>query len=157
MVKKRHLATAAVGLAFALGTSGVAMAQSGHFVGNQTCRDSGLELTCTGKVAGLGGTTFEIVVVADGVASVECTNPGGQVAPGQSFTFEAEGSTGTVKTPRNGQYRYTVSTDTPTPPAGSCPNKKWTASVVDVTFTGDATLELYEGDSLSDSVTVPIR
>jgi hypothetical protein len=34
---------------------------------------------CTGKVAGLGGTTFEITIVAPGIASVECTNPGGNL------------------------------------------------------------------------------
>lgn len=153
---KRYLATAAVGLALAVGFTGTAWAQSGHFVGTQTCRDTGLTVTCSGKVAGLGSTTFEIVVVADGLASVECRNPAGQVAPGQSFEYEAEGTTGTLRTPRNGQYRYTVSTDIPTPPADSCPNKKWTASVTDVTFTGDATLELYEGAVLADTTTVRI-
>jgi hypothetical protein len=156
MIMKRYLATAAVGLALAVASSGTALAQSGHFVGSQTCTETGLSVTCSGKVAGLGSKTFEIVVVADGAASVECRNPAGQVAPGQSFEFEAEGTTGKLRTPRNGQYRYTLSTDVPTPPAGSCPNRKWTASVVDVTFTGDATLELYEGDVLSDTVTVPI-
>jgi len=107
-------------------------------------------------VAGLGSTTFEIVVTADGVASVECHNPAGQVAPGQSFEFSAEGTTGTLKTPRNGQYRYSVSTDAPTPPAGSCPNRKWTAVVTDVSFSGDATLQLFEGAVLSDTATAPI-
>jgi hypothetical protein len=153
---KRYLGATVVALACALALPGVAWAQSGHFVGTQTCQDSGLAVTCKGKVAGLGGTTFEIVVIADGVASVECTNPAGHVAPGQSFEFEAEGTTGTLSTPRNGQYRYTVSTNEPSPPSDSCPNRKWTATVVDVDFTGDATLELYEGDELSDSVTVPI-
>jgi hypothetical protein len=153
---KRLLGTAALALTIAVSLPGMAWAQSGHFVGTQTCRDTGLTVTCTGKVAGLGSTTFEIVVRADGVASVECRNPAGNVAPGQSFEFEAEGTTGTMRTPRNGQYRYSVSTDTPVPPADSCPNRKWTAEVTDVEFTGDATIELYEGDVLSDAVTVPI-
>jgi hypothetical protein len=153
---KRIMTTGLVALGLTLAVPGAAWAQSGHFVGTQVCRDTGLSVTCTGKVAGLGSTTFEIVVIADGRASVECRNPAGQVAPGQSFEYEAEGTTGTLRTPRNGQYRYSVSTDVPTPPAGSCPNRKWTATVTDVAFSGDATVELRESGTVSDSVTVPI-
>ena len=39
-----------------------AFAQSGHFVGTPTCTDEGVTVECSGKVAGLGGTTFEITV-----------------------------------------------------------------------------------------------
>jgi hypothetical protein len=154
-IMKRYLSVALLALALALGLPGVAVAQSGHFVQTQTCTDTGLTVTCTGKVAGLGGTTFEIVVIADGVASVECANPAGNVAPGQSFDFEAEGTTGAQPTPRNGQFRYSVSTAAPTAPAGSCPNPQWTATVIDVTFT-NATIQLLEDGVLSDSVTVPV-
>src|ERR671919_655178 len=93
------LALALVGLMAA-----PALAQSGHFVGTQTCSDIGTQVECSGKVAGLGGTTFRIEVEADGIASVECANPAGNVAPGQSFDFSAEGSTGDRETPRNGQF-----------------------------------------------------
>jgi hypothetical protein len=139
----------------ALAFPGVASAQSGHFVGTQTCRDIGTQVECSGKVAGLGGTTFTILVSAQGTASVTCTNPGGNVAPGQSFSFTAAGQSGPFPTPRNGQARYTVTTDAPSAPAGSCPNPMWTATVTDVQFT-TATLTLREnGDS--DTVTVPVR
>ena len=57
-----------------------AYAQSGHFLeggGNAPeCTDEGTTVACDGKVAGLGGTTFEITIEAAGIASVECTNPG---------------------------------------------------------------------------------
>jgi hypothetical protein len=139
-------------LVLAFGASS-ALAQSGHFVGAQTCRDLGTTLQCSGKVAGLGGTTFEIRVTADGTASVQCRNPAGNVAPGQSFDFDAAGSTGSLPTPRNGQFRYTVATTAPTAPAGSCPNPMWTATVTDVSFT-NITLELYEGGVLVDTAEV---
>jgi hypothetical protein len=123
----------------------VASAQSGHFVGTQTCTDIGTQVQCSGKVAGLGGTTFTILVSAQGTASVTCTNPAGNVAPGQSFSFAAAGQSGPFPTPRNGQARYTVRTDAPSAPAGSCPNPKWTATVT-----------LLEDSTVSDTETVPV-
>ena len=150
---KRYLALGVVAAAM-LAFPGVASAQSGHFVGTPTCTDTGTQVSCSGKVAGLGGTTFEIRVSATGTASVTCTNPAGNVAPGQSFTTTSTGSGGPFPTPRNGQARYTVKSEAPTAPAGSCPNPRWTATVTDVQFT-TATLTLSE-DGQSDQVTVPV-
>ena len=151
---KRLLAVGAV-TAAVLALPSVASAQSGHFVGTQTCTDIGTQVQCNGKVAGLGGTTFTITVSAQGTASVTCTNPAGNVAPGQSFSFAAAGSSGPFPTPRNGQSPFTVTTNAPVAPAGSCPNSKWTATVTDVTFT-TATISLFEDSTLSDQVTVPV-
>jgi hypothetical protein len=136
---------------------GAAHAQSGHFVGTPSCQDIGTQVQCKGKVAGLGGTTFEITVAAEGIASVECTNPAGNVAPGQSFTTAVTGESGPFPTPRNGQYRFTVMSDEPVPPPRSCPNPMWTAEVTDVQFTSDATITLKEDGQTSDTVTVPIQ
>jgi hypothetical protein len=151
---RRTLVVIVLALA-ALTFAATASAQSGHFVGDPTCTDEGTFLECTGKVAGLGGTTFRIDVSASGTADVTCTNPGGQVAPGQSFSFAGAGSTGDQLTPRNGQFRFTVETVAPTAPAGSCPNPMWTATVTDVQF-GDATLTLFEDSTVSDTITVPV-
>jgi hypothetical protein len=152
---RRLLVVGVVSAAALLAFPAFAAAQSGHFVGTQTCSDIGTQVSCSGKVAGLGGTTFTITVTAEGTASVTCTNPAGNVAPGQSFSFTAAGSSGPFPTPRNGQSAYTVTTNAPVAPAGSCPNPKWTATVTDVTFT-TATLSLFEDSTLSDSVTVPV-
>jgi hypothetical protein len=135
--------------------AGAALAQSGHFVGTPTCRDTGTQVQCTGKVAGLGGTTFTITVEAQGTASVTCTNPAGNVAPGQSFTTTVTGTSGPFATPRNGQARFTVTSDAPTAPPGSCPNPRWTATVTDVQFT-NATVTLFEDSTVSDTITVPV-
>jgi hypothetical protein len=146
-------------VALALGAS-PAEAQSGPFIeqgaGAPECLDIGTQVECTGKVAGLGGTTFEIRVTASGIASVECENPGGNVAPGQDTAVDVAGSSGPLPTPRNGQYVFTVTTVAPTVPNfPTCPNPQWIAHVVDVTF-GDATLPLFEDGVLSDQVTVPV-
>jgi hypothetical protein len=134
---------------------GAAFAQAGHFVGTPVCTDQGTTAECTGKVAGLGGTTFQITVEAEGTAIVECTNPGGNVAPGQTFETTVAGTSGPQPTPRNGQFRFDVATVTPTAPPGSCPNPQWTAEVVDVEF-GDATITLSEDGVVSDTITVPV-
>jgi hypothetical protein len=153
MARLLIVTVAALSLLTAFG--GTAFAQSGHFVGTPVCTDEGTTAECTGKVAGLGGTTFEITVTAPGTASVECANPAGNVAPGQSFTTTAAGSSGPQPTPRNGQFRFTVESDTPSAPPGSCPNPQWTATVVDVEF-GDATVTLTEDGAVSDTITVPV-
>jgi hypothetical protein len=154
---KRYLLLLAVAVAAALTLAAVALAQSGHFVGTPTCRDTGTQVECTGKVAGLGGTTFTITVEAEGIASVECSNPAGNVAPGQSFETDLTGTSGPFPTPRNGQARFTVESNAPTAPAGSCPNPKWTATVTDVEFTSDATVTLREDGTVSDVITAPIQ
>jgi hypothetical protein len=154
---KTVLAVAALVFTVALG-AGAALAQSGHFVGDVTCEDIGTQLECSGKVAGLGGTTFQITVEVTGAtADVTCTNPGQNPAPGQAFDFVAVGDSGPQPTPRNGQFRFDIRTVAPTAPAGSCPNPQWTATVTDVDFSGTtATVTLTEDGVVSDSVTVPI-
>lgn len=158
----RRFAIALVAVGAVLGlTAGTASAQSGHFLtggGNApTCTDIGVQVECSGKVAGLGGTTFEITIEAAGIASVECTNPGGNVAPGQDTAVTVAGSTDPQPTPRNGQAKFTVTTDSPDPlpPTPTCPNNQWTANIVDVTFT-TATLSLFEDGNLSDQIVVTV-
>jgi hypothetical protein len=147
----------AVAAVAALAFPAVAPAQSGHFVGTPTCRDIGTQVTCSGKVAGLGGTTFELRVEAAGIASVECLNPAGNRAPGQDTAVTVSGSSGPLATPRNGQYRFSLTSlnPEPLPPTPTCPNSKWTADVVDVSFT-TATVSLLEDGAVSDRVTVNV-
>lgn len=156
---RRFIITLAAVLAMLGFSASPAFAQSGHFIasgaGAPRCTDIGTQVQCTGKVAGLGGTTFEITIEADGIASVVCINPAGNRAPGQDTAVTVAGSTGPLPTPRNGQYIFTITTDPPAPlpPTPTCPNDQWTAEIVDVTFT-TATLSLFEDGALSDQVTV---
>ena len=133
------------------------LAQSGHFLDRTVqCTDIGTQLECDAKVAGLGGTTFQLDISAPGTAIVECTNPAGNVAPGQDTEITATGTTGPTPTPRNGQFQFDVESATPTVPnTPTCPNPQWRANVVDVEF-GDATLTLSEDGIVSDTITVPV-
>jgi hypothetical protein len=158
---KRYLVIALTALTLALGFPSAAFAQSGHFVTGganaPSCTDIGLQVTCTGKVAGLGGTTFQITITAPGVATVECHNPAGNVAPGQDTAVTVSGTTGPLPTPRNGQFLFSITTDSPAPlpPTPTCPNVMWTPVITDVVFT-DATLRLFEDGALSDLIVVPV-
>lgn len=157
---QRRILSILLGIAFAAvvvltASVDLAHAQSGHFVGTPTCEDQGTTLQCSGRVAGLGGTTFTITASAPGTASVTCTNPGGNVAPGQSFSTTVTGTSGPFPTPRNGQSAFTVNSTTPSAPPGSCPNPQWTGTVTDVVF-GDATITLTEDSTVSDTITVPV-
>jgi hypothetical protein len=149
-------------MAAALALPAAASAQSGHFVTGganaPTCTDIGLQVRWSGKVAGLGGTTFEIAVEAKGIASVVCINHGGNRAPGQDTSVTVSGTTTPLPTPRNGQYVFTVTTDAPDPlPATpTCPNDLWTPVITDVRFT-NATLTLLEDDAVTDVVKLPVK
>ena len=138
---------------------GAALAQNGHFVGTPVCTDQGTTLQCIGKVAGLDGVVFEITASVAGVtADSVCRNPGGNIAPGQDFTFTARGSTGPRATTRNGHFDFDISTVTPAVPANSCPNPQWTGIVVDVDFAGrTAVLTITEDGVLSDQINVAVR
>jgi hypothetical protein len=159
---KRLVITLAVAVLAVLGfTASPAFAQSGHFIehgaGAPSCADVGLQVECTGKVAGLGGTTFEITIEAPGIASVVCINPGGNRAPGQDTALTVSGTTGPLPTPQNGQFVFTIETDSPAPlpPTPTCPNVQWTPVAVDVTFT-TATVSLFEDGVLVDQVIVSV-
>src|SRR4029450_13539308 len=62
-------------------------AASVHFVRGPVVTDDGVILVVEGKLAGLGEGDITVLVNATGVASVECTNPGGNVARGQDTGF----------------------------------------------------------------------
>src|SRR5687767_4915531 len=105
------LTTGFVSMAF----TGIALAQSGHFLDRTVaCRDVGTQVLCSGKVSGLGGTTFNIEITATGTASVECENHGGNVAPGQDTAVTTTGETGPQPTPRNGNFNFSFTTVAPT-------------------------------------------
>jgi hypothetical protein len=150
----------AVGVAAAMIVGGASLvAQSGHFLDKTvSCTDVGTQVQCSGKVAGLGGTTFEITVAAEGTATVTCTNPGGNDAPGQKTAVTVPGSSGPQPTPTNGNATFSFRSDDPNPlPATpTCPNNSWTPTITDVSFT-TATLTLFEDSNVSDTITVNVK
>lgn len=133
------------GMLLALSIS--ALAANPHFVVDPVFTDLGDTVNVTGSVAGLGNEDITVVVDAVGTATLICTNPGGNVAPGQTQQISASGVQENIHV-ENGRANFNVTTDPPqlvgTPRELGCPNNKWTPSITDVDFTS-ATLTVYQG------------
>src|SRR5829696_8176 len=78
-----------------------------RFHAGPTCTDNGTTLTCTGNVSGLGQEQLVVTITSTATATVECTNPAGNVAPGQTFTRSVSGS-GTFDVDENGRATFSV-------------------------------------------------
>ena len=117
-------------------TGSLELAANPHFQGAVRCTEGTDTVTCTGTIAGLGNQNISVLVSATGTASVECTNPGGNVAPGQDTTINASGQQTNIEV-KNGKATFSVTTSPPPNPSGgsACPNASWTADIVSVNFT----------------------
>lgn len=125
-------------LLISLFSIGGAMAQNAHFIGNPTITDNGTTLTYCAKLAGLGNNqSVTVVLSASATITTTCTNPGGNVAPGQTKVSTVSAS-GTFQSDKNGSVTFCLTTATPEP--GSCPNGMWSGSVTDVSFSNQQIL-----------------
>ena len=82
-------------------------------------------------IAGLGNVSQTNLTVNYTVTvTTTCTNPAGQIAPGQTKTSTS--SQPFVVSVNNGRANDCVTTNAPIP--GSCPNGKWTGTVSDASY-----------------------
>jgi hypothetical protein len=132
------VAALAVPAAWAATTFDESAAPTGTHVqsGTPTCTESGFTVTCSSyDLAGVGNknATANLSVTYSG--TVLCTNPAGNVAPGQTEYPSIPTSTGAIQ-PKNGRLtvpELTSATQSQIEAAlmenTSCPNRKWTKSV----------------------------
>lgn len=120
------------------------LAAAVHFVKGPLFVDIGTQLIASGKLAGLGEGDITIILNANGLATTECNNNGGNVAPGQNTVVSTSGSI-TLPVPKNGMVTFTVATATPSIASSACPNPLWTAEATDVTFAGITITVLQNG------------
>jgi hypothetical protein len=119
-----------------------------HFKSGPTFVDQGLTLAASGSIAGLGNGDVTIVLGGNGSITATCTNPAGNIAPGNLHPNVALTGTQTISASeiKNGNLSFSLVTAGPGPisaKAAGCPNKNWTANITDVTFSG-ATLTFYQ-------------
>lgn len=134
----------------------VASAQNPHFLPNRpdNTYDAGTTLCSSGTLAGLGnyaGQNVKIQLVVSGTTLTECSNPAGNVAPGQDS--EAQYTSPEVMVPVNkqGKASYSLCTNEPTVTGASagCPNSKWTGRAKDVVFTSGSAYLLINGERVN--------
>jgi hypothetical protein len=136
-------------LATALFSSSSILAANVHFKSGPVFTDNGTTLTASGALAGLGNGDVTINLAATGFAVTSCTNPAGNVAPGQNkprLNLIGSQSIPASKV-KNGNVSFNVTTTAPSPisaRAAGCPNNNWTATIVDVVFQS-ATITVIQG------------
>ena len=126
-----------------------ALAANPHFVvaPSFTVNPNGT-VTATGSVAGLGGENVDVVLTVELSVEVICTNPAGNIAPGQTQQTTVTGEQSNLEV-KNGRVDFTVTSAAPTldptltPKQLGCPNNKWTASIGEVTIES-ATLQIIQ-------------
>lgn len=134
---KKVLQSLAVCIMTMVGVNSVS-AQNIHYIDGPVTTDNGTTLTVCGKIAGLGNNKGVVVTITTtATISTECTNPGGNIAPGQSRT-ENISRTVEFKSDKNGNITFCVNTLEQKP--GICPNGKWTGRVTDVSFVNTTVL-----------------
>ena len=110
---------------------------------------SSLSLTATGIFTGLGGYVegVEAKLRASGIATVTCTNQGGNQSPGQNPNIFAGGDQyiGPQDISKKGTAPLDVTAQTApiTGIQGGCANDNWTAEIVEVKWT-HATIYAYD-------------
>jgi hypothetical protein len=119
-----------------------------HFKSGPSFVDQGLTLAASGSIAGLGNADVTVVLGGTGAITATCTNPAGNIAPGNLHPSVALTGTQTISASaiKNGNLSFSVVTAGPGPisaKAAGCPNNNWTATITDVTFSG-ATLTFYQ-------------
>jgi hypothetical protein len=111
--------------------------QNVHLIGSVTTTDTGTSARACGKLAGLGNADVTITLTGSATVDSMCTNPAGNVAPGQAQQV-VTGSIIIKQTDiKNGTVSFCLSTADPacsTAKECGCPNNNWTATIFDVEF-----------------------
>ncbi len=119
-----------------------------HYVVGPDVTVDGNLVRATGSIAGLGTEPIDVLLTVTAEQEVQCQNPGGNIAPGQTQTFNTqEGQFGI--TPERGRATFDIPlevtglTEQELRDARACPNPRWTPIPGDVTITG-YTLQVFQ-------------
>jgi len=143
------LMAAPIGSTAVKGSTSTNVAGNAHFKRQPTFVDNGLTLTASGSLAGLGNLDVTITMTVRGSATTFCTNPGGNVSPGQNKVPIELSVSQVIKASeiKNGTASFSLTSPvpaTPTPKEAGCPNNNWSVTLDDVQFSS-ATITVVQG------------
>jgi hypothetical protein len=130
--------------------------QNAHFVGGEPTVSTTENSVCvSGKAAGLGNIPLQVAIEITAVATTNCVNPAGNVAPGQGTVTTTKTASASFQPDKNGNVRFSLCNtispaDFPTPTAeeAGCPNPNWTVAPIqaqDITITGFRVIISHQG------------
>ena len=146
------LAAAVVGVIASVAYAGV------HFSNNSPPtfgKNSNLSVTGTFSLNGLGNGDIQVRIDASGTGTANCTNRGGNNAPGQNpvavnLSGIANFSASQITNGGLGPVTATTAAPTvPTPKQAGCPNGGWSVTGLSVTYTS-VTLTVFQDASGND-------
>jgi hypothetical protein len=103
-------------------------------------------LSSGAKIAGIGSDPVTFLLTVQGFVTTTCSNPAGNVAPGQNSSFNLPGTPVTVDPDQTGTLTVPEGISASGPAVGTvltqqqagCPNRKWTGTVATSTITSAA-------------------
>jgi hypothetical protein len=137
--------TASVALAHHRPGHGTTGTGNPHYVVGPDITVDNATVTATGSIAGLGSESITAVLTVTGFQEVQCQNPGGNIAPGQTKELTAVGEQRDIRV-EQGRATFNVSATLQATQAelqAACPNPKWTPIPGDVVVTG-YTLQIFQ-------------
>jgi hypothetical protein len=104
--------------------------QSAKHIGCQpTGALANLDVNCSNYVlGGVGNTNADVSLTATYLATINCTNHGGNLVESHTTTF-SDSSSATVTSSRNGQLRLPSQSASAFGAPQVCPNPNWTPSI----------------------------
>ena len=161
-MRRRLITILVLALGLLLVTAQASLAASPHFKkgGEPVCTVSGSgatrSTTCSASLAGLGNGDLLIEVTVSGSAVYQCSNNGGNTAPGQNKVLVGPTTTPTLipgDQIKNGNVSFTTEAAVLTAPAtvtgaqAGCPNPNWTGVNPTLTTT-DISMRISQGGVL---------
>jgi hypothetical protein len=134
-MKKQISVISIIALLFVSGIT--AQAESVHLIGDLAVTDGGTSAEACGKLAGLGNADVTITLTGTATVETACTNPAGNIAPGNAEKVVTGSITLRATEIKNGTVSFCVKTADPACSSArdcGCPNNNWSATITDVEF-----------------------
>jgi hypothetical protein len=163
MFTPQSIAKCLVGFLTATATATL-LAQNAHYLSGPTCTFDGSEVSCSGRIAGLGNGDVTFAFSGQATFQTTCVNKGGNEAPGQNPAIAQTSGSVTVDAGdiKNGSLTFDVVVAQVTEPTGvtakeaGCPGANWNVVFSDPEITS-GTLTISQGGQVVLSSTVDVE